>query len=529
MVKFRKSLDSLAGKLIMAVGVMLTVSSVLFAFVLYQYERRVTEQNLIQHAHFSADLVRHGLLNGMLTADPAFIKNTVKSLGSPAEVKEIIVYDNLGRAVYSDEESRVGSAIDSSDVAQSALKGIDADPVITKAPSGINILKHYLPLVNEPACHNAACHFHKADGPNVLGVLYTSFSAPAIESARHQSLIGTLAFWAFFIICMSFSLCIILYNLVSKPVAILENGMKRLASGDMDSPINIKSKDEMGILAESFNTMALDIRRYREKMENWTHELEDEVKKKTDEIVKAHEQLIDAEKLASLGRMAAGVAHELNSPLTGILTFAHLVKERVPESNAEMHEDLNIIIEQANRCSKIIKGLLGFSRKGSTERLTINLNDLIENSVSIVRAQTKFCDISINADLDKSLPPVVADPNQIQQVIFNLYSNAADAVGERGTISISTRAIKADDRDYVEMEFSDTGPGIIPEHLTRIFEPFFTTKPVGKGTGLGLPVSYGIIKRHGGDILVKSKAGKGTTFLVRLPVVAEDTAGAQQG
>jgi len=278
----------------------------------------------------------------------------------------------------------------------------------------------------------------------------------------------------------------------------------------------------MGLLARSFNSMTQDIKRYRDRLENWTRELQLEVDKKTNEIMKAQEQLIDAEKLASLGRLSAGVAHELNNPLTGIITFAHLLRERMPEGMTQERDDIDVIIEQAEKCSNIIKGLLGFARKGTSEKMELNINDLIESSISMVRNQSKFYNVKIGLDLSAGLPPVYVDSNQLQQVILNIFTNAADAMNDKGAIQISTRTIKVDGKDYVETEFADTGPGILPEHLRRIFEPFFTTKPVGKGTGLGLPVSYGIIKRHGGDIIVRSKVGKGTSFLVRLPAADSD-------
>lgn len=329
-----------------------------------------------------------------------------------------------------------------------------------------------------------------------------------------------LIYGGFFVFIISFFLCLILHFIVTKPLFKLVEGMERLSKGDLDYRIDLSTKDEISILANSFNRMASDLRQYKEKMENWTKALEEEVKKKTSEIMKAQEQLVNAEKLASLGRMAAGVAHELNNPLTGIVTFAHLLKKRIPPENKQDIEDIDVIIEQANRCSKIINGLLGFSRKTSTEKIKLSINSLIENTLALLRNQAKFHNIRYEMNLDNSIPEIIIDPNQIQQVFINLLINAADAMNENGLIIISTRFIegKIGNKKYIEIEFTDTGPGIPKEQLARIFEPFYTTKPVGKGTGLGLAVSYGIIKKHGGSIAVKSDYGKGASFFVRLPV-----------
>ncbi|MDA8174861.1 MAG: ATP-binding protein [Nitrospiraceae bacterium] len=320
---------------------------------------------------------------------------------------------------------------------------------------------------------------------------------------------------AFFVATISVLLCTILYYFVSKPVALLEAGMKRIAAGELGQPIEINSSDEMGLLARTLNSMSADMKLYHERME-------DAVSEKTRKIMEAQEELINAEKLASLGRMAAGVAHEINSPLTGIITFAHLVKDRLPAEDGQIREDVQVIIDQANRCSAIIKGLLGFARRTDFEVVDLDLNVLIRTVVDMVKKQARFHNIRLDMALDYHLQPARADANQLQQVFLNLLINAADAMNEKGSIFISTRSLKGDGgRGMFEIEFTDSGPGIPEEHINKIFEPFFTTKPVGKGTGLGLAVSYGIIKKYGGDIIVKSAPGKGASFFIRLPMQGE--------
>ncbi len=331
---------------------------------------------------------------------------------------------------------------------------------------------------------------------------------------------AVLFYGGFFVAAISFLLCMILYHIVTKPLSVLVDGMNKLSKGDMDYRIDINSKDEIGMLAGSFNSMAEELKQYKDKMENWTRSLEEEVQKKTAEIVRAQEQLINAEKLASLGRMAAGVAHELNSPLTGIVTFAHLMLKRIPPENTQDAEDLKVIIDQTERCSRIVRGLLGFSRKTASEKANVDMNILIENTLSMVRNQAKFYNIAFDVQLDRTIPEVNVDPNQIQQVFLNLLINSADAMEEKGRIAISSRMADDDGNKFVELEFTDTGPGIPEDIRSRVFEPFFTTKPTGKGTGLGLAVSYGIIKKHDGQIFVKSEQGKGASFFIRLPIPA---------
>ena len=535
----RKSFNSLAGKLIIAVGVLMTVGSLLFGYIFVSYEEKIMMSNLINYASSKAELIKRGVFYGMLTAHREIVEQTVNIIGTGPDIMGIAIYDKTGKIIFSSDKKSVGQVI-ARDSLSCRICHADSKPSevilkaqnwsITKDHNKEKSLKFVLPIYNETPCYTATCHRHPKD-QKVLGVLETDFSTASVDRTIRQNRLGTVLFGGLFVSIISVSLCIILYNFVSKPISLLEEGMKRIAQGDLDYEIKINTSDEMGLLARTFNNMTKDLKRYKENMENWTKALEEEIQKKTAEIMKAHEQLINAEKLASLGRMAAGVAHELNSPLTGIVTFAHLMLKRIPPENKQDREDLEIIIEQANRCSKIIKGLLGFSRKATAERVEINMNTLLDSTIAMVRNQAKFHNIKFVLNFDESLPLIHVDPNQMQQVFLNMLINAADAMNERGQITIATRTVVGQEetpwfkmghpqegKKYIEIEFTDTGPGIPEEYMGKIFEPFFTTKPVGKGTGLGLAVSYGIIKRHGGNITVRSEPGKGASFFIRLPV-----------
>jgi two-component system NtrC family sensor kinase len=528
----RKSLNSLAGKLIIAVGTLITLGSILFGFTFMRYEERIMMDNLMSYASSTADVVKKAIYYYMLTAHREAIEQTLEVIGSGSDIRDISIFDKTGKIVYSSRKSEVGRSFDKGSATCRICHKGNGKPLtavpepknwsIVANPAGNKILKFVIPVYNESSCYTAPCHYHPKE-KQILGILETNFSTAIVDAAIGQNRIGTIFFGGLFIIVISLSLCIILYKFVSKPVSLLDEGMHKLAKGELDHVIEIHSKDEMGLLANTFNTMASDIKRYKDNMENWTRALEEEIQKKTSEIMKAHDQLINAEKLASLGRMAAGVAHELNSPLTGIVTFAHLMLKRIPPENTQDIEDLEVIIEQAERCSKIIKSLLGFSRKTSAEKVFVNINSLTENTISMVRNQAKFHNIKFNLNFDESIPQIPTDPNQLQQVFINLLINAADAMNERGQVTVATRVSSdtASGKKYVEVEFTDTGPGIPEEHLGRVFEPFFTTKPVGKGTGLGLAVSYGIIKKHGGNVFVRSEMGKGASFFVRLPVESD--------
>ncbi len=522
----KKSIHSLASKLIITIACLMFAGSTIFGYIFIRYEENVLMKNLINYAGSSADLAKKAVYYGMLTRHREAIQQTVEVIGKGEDIQVIRVFNSKGKIFYSSKRAEIGLQVDkNSPVCRSCHSNPQRprETLFNKKNwsitdnKGVRLLKFVVPIYNEPSCYTAACHVHQK-GQRVLGLLETEFSTTTVDAAIERNRLAIILYGASFIFVISISLCIILYIFVSKPVALLEEGMKRLGKGDLDYAIPIQSKDEMGLLARTFNSMSKDIKAYRENMENWTKTLEEEVRKKTAEIMKTQEQMIASEKLASLGRMAAGVAHELNSPLTGIVTFAHLMLKRTPPGNKLDREDLEVIIEQAERCSKIIKGLLGFSRSIASEKTEMDVNETLRHTLDMVQNQAKFHNIKIIKEIDSSLPPIAGDASQLEQVFLNLLINAADAMNDRGTINIATRTISEDAEGYIEIEFTDTGPGISEDYIGKIFEPFFTTKPVGKGTGLGLAVSHGIVKKHGGYIHVESRPGKGASFFVRLPV-----------
>jgi two-component system, NtrC family, sensor kinase len=234
-----------------------------------------------------------------------------------------------------------------------------------------------------------------------------------------------------------------------------------------------------------------------------------------------YKQLLHSEKLASLGKLAAGVAHEINNPLGGIMMYANMLLEQTGEGPAA--NDLREIVEQAVRCKEIVQGLLDFSRKRGEEKARADLNLVIEKSIALMKKQAMFVNVRIQRNMDPELPTIHGDPDQMTQVITNLIVNAADAMEGKGTLGIRTWSDGSPPEVHVEI--SDTGKGIPDQNLSRIFDPFFTTKDVGKGTGLGLSIAYGIVRRRGGEIQVRSKVGEGTTFHLRLPL--EQAAGHQ--
>lgn len=243
-------------------------------------------------------------------------------------------------------------------------------------------------------------------------------------------------------------------------------------------------------------------------------ETQNELQKSLKELAETQEQLVHREKLASIGQLAAGVAHEVNNPLGSIMLYAHLLLQQ--NSDEQSNKDLKFIIEEARRCQKIVAGLLNFARQGQLKTRPQNLRDLIDKLVNVLARQPQFENVMIIVELDEDLPEFLMDSEQIYQVFLNIGINAGEAMPNGGQLTI--KGIQNALKEMILISFTDTGVGIPPENLNKLFTPFFTTKQIGKGTGLGLAIAYGIVKMHKGNILVKSQMQKGSTFTIELPI-----------
>ena len=522
----KKSLHSLTGKLILTIGSLMIVGSTIFWFFLFKHQERELMQNSVKYGHSFVDYVRKSTRYGMLTFQDLLIQQTIEAIGSAEGVLRVRIFDNKGKIAYSSNKKDIGTIVDKNSPICTSCHAANSHAKDTPSWSigkedDLRVLNIVQPIHNEIACYTSTCHVHTKE-QKVLGLVEANLSLAILDKSIKQQGIAITVYVLAFLFVISVVLCTILWNLVSTPVSMLTKGMERVAGGDLDYTISLNRKDEIGELADAFNSMTSDLKKAKTELMDWGNTLEKKVQEKTEAIHRAQAQLIHSEKLASLGRMAAGVAHEINSPLTGIVTFGHLLLKKFPPGTQE-REDIEVIIDQANRCSTIIKGLLGFARASAAEKALTNINDVLHSSINIVRNKADFFDIKLITDFDPSLLRVKADSSQLQQVFLNMIVNAADAMEGKGTLTLTTRNIPENNQDFIEVEFRDTGPGIPKENLEKLFEPFFTTKPVGKGTGLGLAVSHGIIQEHGGKIAVKTKLNEGSSFVIKLPAQRENT------
>jgi two-component system NtrC family sensor kinase len=392
------------------------------------------------------------------------------------------------------------------------------------APDGRRLLGSTRVIANEPSCSSAACHAHEPS-ESVLGVLDIIYPLTPLDQAIKQNTVTIAGFSVSFALAAALLAGFLIHRMIYIPMRDLEGGAKAVSAGHLGKHIPVRGSDEFSEVAQAFNDMSDAVNASQSKLEEWAQVLEQRIEEKTRELQIAQAEAIRGEKLASVGLLAAGIAHELNNPLTGVLTFSTLVRKELPDDSPEA-EDLDLVIKETKRCATIIRRLLDFAREKAPEKDYCDLNQLLTDAAELIEQPARFEDIEVVLDLDLELPVIWIDEDLVKQVVMNMLVNAEHAIGEKGRITLRTRrcaekmsfTADAEPVEMVEIIVEDTGCGIPQEDLSKIFDPFFTTKGVGKGTGLGLSVSHGAVLAHGGDIRVESEVGKGTTFHVFLPI-----------
>ena len=351
----------------------------------------------------------------------------------------------------------------------------------------------------------------------IIGILYVGMlEKPYIDTTKQVM----LTFTVMASLCVVLLLVILYFSTtrIINPLQKMVVATQEIAKGDLSHKVEVNSKDEIGYLAESFNQMTEDLKSANQKLIEWGKTLEKKVEERTKELTKMQAHLFQSEKLASLGKLSAGIAHEINNPLGGVLIYSHLLLEDTDKSSPH-YENLKKIVKETSRCKDIVKGLLEFARPKDPEMSLIDINKLVDKSLSIMEGQALFQNIRVEKRYSSDLSKIVADSGQLQQVFMNIILNAAESMDGNGSLILFTSL--DEDSKNISIKLTDTGQGIKEEDKKRLFEPFFSTKEVGKGTGLGLAISYSIIQKHNGVIEVHSELGKGSTFTVKLPVTKE--------
>jgi len=512
---------SLIAKLTFATSLILLIFMGLLDNINLKTVRKLMIEYAALNAEQVADIINQSAYDAMMQNDKTAINHMVERIAKSVNIEHIRLIDKNGKVVYSSGEKDIGSVIGIqaeeciichySENPDGSTTSANNSRIIINS-SGEETLGFTKAIYNQPACITAPCHYHSKND-TVLGLLDISVS---LETLRQKSREYRLVF--VIITCMLlllFGMLVILltHYLIDVPVQRLVKQSTLVAFGDFEARVPVTSRDELGELAEAVNEMTESLGRADRELKGWADSLENKVEERSRAIMLMEQQLRRSEKLASIGTLAAGVAHEINNPLTGILLYASILNSD-KRLDPALLPDLERIISEARRCGGIVKNLLEFSRESLPEKESADLEAILEEVIRFFHNQPDFINITIRKNYSHDLPHISVDPNQMQQVFLNLVINAGHAMPQGGVLEIST--YRSPDGKYVCAEVKDTGTGIPEENITRIFDPFFTTKP--EGTGLGLAISYGIIENNGGKIEVKSTVGQGTLFVVMLRI-----------
>jgi two-component system NtrC family sensor kinase len=502
----------------------------LYSYFAVRFHNAQMMNQVSDSATILSDMIKNSTHYSMLKARSEDVKETIYGIGRVPGV-EIRIYNKRGKIMVSTDKHQEGGIVDLSaeacnvchDSSKPLARPLQSVPSNQRfryytGPDGNHLVGLVNPIRNEPICSNADCHAHSAD-QTVLGVLDVRMSLEKVDAnmreARRKLTLYAILGTSVVMIASALFLSIT----VHRPVRRLREGTRQISAGQFEYRIPVMSRDEIGELAVAFNEMAQSLQKAEQENRSWSQTLEGRVEEKTAELKMIHEQILQIEKMASLGKLSATVAHELNNPLAGILNYLKLMEKRLrkiepsPPLQSTL-EDLDLVISEVKRCGNIVKNLLLFSKRQVGEFHEVRVADIVDKAVRLMQHHFKISRVNFSLDIVVPDASLVCDESQIQQALIALFVNAVEAMPEGGDLRLSVAGLPT---GGIRMDIADTGTGISMEDIPHLFEPFFTTKKEGKGVGLGLAVVYGILERHEGTISAQSEPGKGTVFTLSFP------------
>ena len=515
---------SLITKLTIATSIILVVFMWTLDSINLKYFRNIMTEYAVSNAEQIAEVINQSAYDSMMKNDKEQLYQVISHIGESKSIEHLRLIDRAGKVVFSSTKQEIGTIISMNSDAcvmchKSGNPRLYASSMhrsrLFTTSGGKEVLGLTRAIYNQPSCSTAACHFHHSEY-NVLGILDITISLDYMLQKSHEYRMQFIIMTCVLLLLIGVLINFLTQRLVNRPVKRLVRHTTLVAAGKLDVRVPVSSSDELGDLSDTVNRMTESLQKAQEELKDWGTSLEQKVEERSQEIKRIQTQLYRSEKLASLGQLVAGIAHEINNPLTGVLLFSSIVSSD-KRLDPALKADLERVISETSRCADIVKRLLEFSRETPTQRNVLSVNALFDKVINLMDQHPCFHDIEITKNYTLNLPDVIADPGQIQQVLMNLFLNACHAMPGGGSLTLSTRI--SDDGAFISADVGDSGCGISEEDLNRIFDPFFTTKDTG--TGLGLSISYGIVVNNGGKLEVKSRIGEGTVFTVVLPVHGE--------
>jgi len=534
-----------------------------FGFIYVRLSREGQERLVLLSEDRMGDVLRRATRNAMLRNNRDDLAATFRDVAREPQLERLRIYDKTGTIRYSSQPAEVGDRVDlTADAcdrchatAQPLTRLEQTERTRIYRAGGRRVMGTIQPIPNEPDCSTAGCHVHDPQQA-VLGVLDVQMSLEEVERVTAdwtRRFVG----WSLLTLGLVSGLSFLLVRRTFiRPVRDLVAATRAISAGDLEQRVPDRFGTELGELVQSFNQMTADLGDARRESEHLARTLEQRVKEKSDALRRTQDEMVQVEKMASLGKLAAVVAHEINNPLAGIRTYARLLlkkgagpaplppaeggavvagrSDRGPSAD-ESRAWLARIESEAARCGEIVRNLLSFARPSSPRVVAADVNEIVRQSVRLVQHQLDLSSIATRFELDDALPLLECDPQQIKQALLSVLINACEAMPQGGELHLRTAfgrgagsaegpegATVALPRDRIEIAVRDTGVGMDAETLKHVFEPFFTTKDgtAASGTGLGLAVAYNIARGHGGAITVASALGEGSLFTLHLPAAA---------
>ncbi len=533
-IKFRRSIFGRVVLIITVLSVFLFVSfGIIFRSVYEQYLNTV----ILQSGNNVGSLVEGALYHSMLENDKGALQSTLDVIHTLPGIEDVSMYDNNDSLMYSSFPADTAGNFNAdckgchSNIGTMFPKFEKSYRIITaesvcKMNKGINGQRHLLirsPILNSKSCYESNCHAHGAK-EKVLGSLVIKVPLRDLDTAVQKS---SLEFYLLAIgitIALASFLIIFTRHEIMKPLNRLIDASVAVSQGDKNTRVEIKPNqlDDMQTVSLAFNNMLDNLQAANTELENWSHQLEYKVQKKSEELGAAQNELMHIERLASLGKLSSSVAHEINNPLSGILVYTKLVHKQLsspdltPEKKEIMLKHLKLVESETKRCGDIVKGLLDFSKKDQEDFEPLHLHEILQDTSDLMAHSIKIANINFVKEFNAKSDLVYCSPNQVKQACMAILVNSTEAVNENGEIIMRT---SNPDEDIILIEIIDNGIGIDAGDIPHIFEPFFSTKQEVHGIGLGLAITHGIIQSHKGKIQVKSEPGQGTTMAISLPLI----------
>ncbi len=523
---YKKEKRSLIFTISTTVGLIILSAFVIFFIIIIQHQKQLFIGDMVFHGESISQTILKSLEHGMMTNNSDEIKRTIDAINQQEMIKNIIIYTHQGEIKhyakrpesfkYYKKKSRECSICHGADNKvnpNSKLYYFNDDD------KGKCLTTMILPIKNKKGCSTSSCHIG-AKKDSILGFLKMNVCRQRLEDNLKKSLWQLLLTSIFFIIIIATLIIIFIKKYIMEPLQQLAKGTREISKGNLESWVEIKRDDEIGTLAKSYNKMVSELILSRAKLEQLNEHLEQRVEEKRQKLKIAQHQIIQAEKMSSLGRLAAVIAHEINNPISGIIVFINLIKKIISKDNVskeqlkKIEKHLEIMETEAKRCGNIVTELLSFSRQGDKVEKT-RIEHILDKAIAILSHKMKTKNINLLLDIEEDLPEISCIPGQFQQIFMNLIQNAIDAMSSGGDLYITFSNDK--ENKQIVISFKDTGTGIPEESLSHIFEPFYSSKDKGQSIGIGLFIVYGFIEQHNGTIEVNSNFGVGTEFIIKLP------------